>query len=180
MGRRNTTRLINQIKKRRPNGLLFLFLIYVNFLALEHLVDLLELTADEKVAALVTDVAAGYVGGIVTVPLSLLGGEVAALAVRELNYEGLLGVASRLDAISVIEEELKGICRKGYVTESYYVRLDRVYLGMLLISEARDSARVNVALRVILKGEYSLIGVLFNVVFDLADGVIILGLGRLS
>ena len=127
-----------------------------------------------------TNVTAGYICGIVTRLFSLFGGKITALTAAKLNYKGLCRIASCLDSVTVVKEELEGVGRKRNVTEADYMRLNGKYLCKLLISVTADKTGVNVNLCVILKGKGGLILSLFYVVLDFTNRIVIFGLGCLS
>ena len=98
--------------------LVFYILFLINFLTCEHIVDGLESLSDIEVAALVTNIAAGYICAVMACRLSLGRGEVTACTTAELDNKGLLSVASGLDSVTEVKEQLEGGSADGNITEA--------------------------------------------------------------
>lgn len=71
----------------------------------------------------------------------LFGGQISLLAVCKLNKEGLLGMAARSDLVTVIEEQLKGICGDRYGTKLEDMNLGFDYIVFFLKLGALEYAR---------------------------------------
>ena len=135
-----------------PGGSIATDRISVNFLFSEHFVYILKCLANEEVAALVTCKAARDVCAVVTAALCFLCGNVARRAASKLNKDSLLCKAACADPVAEVEEELKGAGNDGDVAKADNVDILCEALARLLHLVSRNYARVDVHLRVVLKG----------------------------
>ena len=103
----------------------------------------------------------------------------AGSAAAKLHHEGLLGFASGLHTVAVVQEQFKGICGDGDVAKADDMVLDGINFRVLLEFVTEHHAAVDMHPSGVLIIEDLFVLVLLDVVFQFPDSVLILSHGDL-